>query len=108
MNDIVTPQFALPFRLGDDDQPLEVEQDSAEEVASCVETLMRTPIGFLEEEPDYGIIDPTFEEGAVDIVELQSAISQWEERADALIDEQPDFLDQLARRVTINVQVRSE
>lgn len=107
MSDIDTPQFDLPFRLGADGQPVEVEQDSLEEVSDSVETLLRTPVGSLEEEPDYGVNDPAFEEGAVDVDELQAAIGQWEQRADVLIEEDPELINTLARRVGVNIQSRA-
>lgn len=105
-----TPQFDLPFRLASDGAALvETEQDELDEVAQSVETLLRTPLGFVEENPDYGVSDQTFTEGDVDLDEIQTAISQWEgDRADALLDQEPDLLDQFVRRVRINVNVRSD
>lgn len=107
MSEISTPQFDVPFRLGPDGQPVYVEQDSLNGVASSVETLLRTPLGLLEEEPDYGIMDPIFEEGPVDVDELQAAISQWEDRVDASLEEDPELINTLVRRVGLNVQARS-
>lgn len=104
-----TPQFDLPFRLGPGDEPLVVAQDGIEEVADCVETLLRTELGSIEENPDYGITDPTFTEGMVDLNEIQTAISQWEgDRADTLIDQEPDLLDAFVTRVNLDLKVRSD
>lgn len=107
MADLDTPQFDLPFRLTDDGAA-EVEQDSSEEVTDCVETLLRTRLGSVEENPDYGISDPTFEEGGVDLDEIQTAIGQWEPRADTMLEENPDLLDRFVSRVTLKTRVRSD
>jgi phage baseplate assembly protein W len=109
-SDLDTPQFDLPFRLGPDGSPVEIEQDTVEEVGDCVEVLLRTPLGFYADQPDFGVDLPLFEEssGAVNMDEVQTAISAWEERADALIDSQPDLLDVFVSRVTINVRARTD
>lgn len=105
-----TPQFGLPFRLGPDGAPIEVSQDSSQEIGDCVEVLLRTPLGFYADQPDYGVEFPLFEEGtgAVDMNEVQTAISTWEERADELIDARPDLLDAFVSRVTINSRSRTD
>jgi phage baseplate assembly protein W len=110
MADLDTPQFDLPFRLGADGNPVEVEADSGAEIGDCVEVLLRTPLGFHDDLPDYGVDMPLFEEssGAVNMDEVQTAISTWEERADVLIDSEPDLLDVFVSRVTINVRARTD
>jgi len=97
-----TPQFDLPFTGA------EVEQDSIEEVTQSVETLLRTPLGMYDENPDYGVVDPTFTEGDVNLQDIQVAISTWEDRADVLLEQDTDALDSLVRRVRINESVRSQ
>lgn len=99
-----TPQFALPFR----ENAPEVEQDSAEEVVQSVETLIRTPLGFHAENPDYGVSDPTFEEGGPSTNEIMSAIDAWEPRADPLIEEGDVELDGLVANIRMTVNVRSD
>lgn len=103
-----TPQFDLPFRLDPlGAGPLEVEQDSGEEIGDSVEVLLRTPLGWYDDLPDYGVDLPLFEEGVPpDMGEIQTAITAWEERADALIDAQPDLLDAFVARVTVKVSTR--
>jgi hypothetical protein len=110
MADVDTPQFDLPFRLGEDGAPVEISQDTAEEIGDCVEVLLRTSLGFYDDQPDFGVDLPLFEEsgGAVDMNEVQTAISTWEERADPFIDSQPDLLDVFVSRATINVRARTD
>jgi phage baseplate assembly protein W len=108
MPELETPQFDLPFRLnaaGSD--AVMVEQDSAEDVADSVETLLRTPLGWFEENPDYGVIDGTFDEGRVDVNEIHTAISQWEPRADVQMGASIDSDDFLSERIAAFVAVRS-
>jgi phage baseplate assembly protein W len=96
MADLDTPQFDLPSR---------------EEIGDSVEVLLRTPLGFYEDQPDYGVEFPLFEEegsdGTVPMDEVQTAITTWEDRADPLIDAEPDLLDVFVNRVTINTRART-
>lgn len=109
MADIDTPQFDLPFRLdGDGVQPVEVEQDSNEEVWDSTETLLRTELGTIEENQDYGIVDPSFEEMPLDLNDAQAAISEWEPRFDVVLEEQPDALDALVSNIKVKGSARSD
>lgn len=104
-----TPQFALPFQFTTDGkEPRVVAEDSEEEIRSCVEVLLRTPLGFHEEEPELGGAPEPFEEGGPDIDEIQAAIAQWEPRADAIIEERPDFLDAMVSTIAVDVRVRQD
>lgn len=108
MDDLETPQFDLPFRLDPTGRDVVcVEQDELRDVTNSVETLLRTPLGFLEEQPDYGVPDGTFGEGAVDVSEIATAISQWEVRADVMIEDNPDLEDFLVRRIAVSIGARS-
>lgn len=109
MPDIETPQFDLPFRLDADGKEVPVnEQDSVEDVGDCVEAILRTPLGFFEDDPDFGYEDPTFTEGRPEMEEVQTAIMLNEERAEVLIEESPDLLNQFVSRVHVNVEVASD
>lgn len=109
MPELETPQFDLPFRLDSTGRDVVmVEQDSINDVANSVETLLRTPLGWFEENPDYGVIDGTFDEGRVDLGELQTAISQWEPRADVAIEDNSGGEDFLMDRISAYVAVRSD
>jgi phage baseplate assembly protein W len=105
--DIDTPQIDLPFRLDPTGREVVcVEQDELQDIANSVETLLRTPLGFLEEQPDYGVADGTFDEG-YDAAEIMTAITQWEERADVMIESNPDLEDVLITRIAVNIGTRS-
>lgn len=109
LEDDDTPAFAMPFRLNPaGTEPVVLAEDSEEEVRSCVEVLIRTPLGFFEEAPELGASPNPFEEGGPDMDEIQSAVSQWEgARADALIETRPDLLDDLVSNINIEARVRS-
>ena len=80
-----------------------VEQNSFQEIANCVETIIRTPLGFRDDTPDFGFPDLTMLEQPVinkDIVEL---VQSQEPRSSVLMSENPDMLDVLIDRITVEV-----
>lgn len=79
-----------------------VEQDTTDEVAQCVEVLMLTVEGERIELPEYGVPDLAFSTG-IPMTELETRIEEWEPRAEFLLEEDHDELDELVRRVQIKV-----
>ena len=80
-----------------------VEQNSFQEIANCVETIIRTPLGFRDDTPDFGFPDLTMLEQPVinkDVVEL---VQSQEPRSSVLISENPDMIDALIDRITVEV-----
>jgi hypothetical protein len=63
----------------------------------------RTPLGFREDLPDYGVADIIFGDGALDTEQIHTAISMWEERADVILTESNITVDQLVRYVSVMV-----
>jgi phage baseplate assembly protein W len=59
----------------------EVEQDSDEHVMSCLEVILRCPIGFRDELPDFGWAWPEFRSIPIDLSELEASLRRWEPRA---------------------------
>lgn len=108
MADPVPTQFDLPFRISADGTTfVEIEQDSVDETKNNVETLFRTELGTIESDPDFGITDPTFDEAVPDLNEAQTAISLYVPLADALLDSEPDLLDEFVSRVNTKVRDRN-
>lgn len=97
------PHIKLPFQLAGSVVAV-VEQDSPEEIEQNVEVILRYPLGFRPELPDFGVRDLTFAEGHPDLNEIQTAIALWEPRADALLESQPDLLDSLVAHVHIELR----
>ena len=101
------PHFDLPFRFTAS-QAAVVEQDSVEEIAECVLAILLCPQGYRVELPEFGLADPTFSTPGVDLAAVRQAVELWEPRADLLLTQRPDALDELIRRVQVLVQVRTE
>jgi phage baseplate assembly protein W len=99
------PHFAIPFRFEFDTSGVlhaaVNEQDTIEDVTACVEAIVRTPIGYREELPDFGIRDQTFTEGMINSEEILVSLQQWEPRAEVLIEEDPSMLDRFIAIATL-------
>jgi phage baseplate assembly protein W len=96
------PHFALPFRMVGG-RAVEVEQDSAEDVAACVEAVLRTRPGQRDALPEFGSPDLAFRQLPVDPDDLVAAVETWESRAQLLAEERPDLLDEAALRVRLTL-----
>jgi phage baseplate assembly protein W len=114
------PHFSLPFRFATP-QVAVSEQDSIDEIADCVLAILLTPAGMRIELPEFGIVDPTFQQMPVDLAAISDAVDAWEPRAATVLsDEQlaelagaalnpaTGYPDELAARIGVIVQVRSE
>lgn len=92
------PHFSLPFKFQLDQNgemhACENEQDSIDDITDCVEAIVRCPLGYRIELPEFGIRDQTFSEGGLNVEEIQVAITQWEPRADVLIEDDETYLEQ--------------
>lgn len=86
------PHFDLPFSFsGPESHVAEVEQDSVDDLAVCVEAICRTrPEQRLEIE-DFGIDDPTFQVGGLDPNFLLGEIIMQEPRVAVAVEEDWDF-----------------
>jgi phage baseplate assembly protein W len=97
------PHLAYPARVVGG-RLAAVEQDSIDDVAGCVELLMRCPVGSREDEPTFGTPPQVFGQGGVSAAELEAAIARWEPRAGVLTEA---TLDGLAARVRMEVTARA-
>lgn len=95
------PHFRMPFGFKDG-KFAEVEQDSIEDVAGCVEVALRTPRGWRDDNPEFGTPDPTFT-SPPDIERLRIAVSESEPRAEVTVEDDMDAFDLGLTRVTMNV-----
>lgn len=79
------------------------EQDTFEDIANCVECIVRTPYGFRNDSPEFGFpqtefsVQPIVTEDVVEIVQAQ------EPRAFVLINERPDAFDTLVDTIIVDV-----
>jgi hypothetical protein len=84
-----------------------VEQDTVDEIAMCVVTLLRFDVGDRMEAPNFGVEDLTFRQAPLDLEQLRGAILEFEPRAQTLIEQDQDQLDtliriEIARRTSAN------
>jgi hypothetical protein len=89
------PHFQVPFQLvttGNRAGAVVVEQDTLEEIVSCVNTIVECPIGACPQLPTFGIPQPTFAQAPISTTELVAAIQTLEPRAteDAVSTLMPD------------------
>lgn len=98
-----TPHFDLPFRFMHRGGAASVEQDSFEDITNCVECIVRTPYGFRVDAPEFGFPNlelfeqPVLSSDVIDLVDSQ------EPRASLILSENPDKLDSLIDRITVEV-----
>lgn len=84
MPHVDVPHFQLPFRFGQHEGRIEamtVEQDELDEITGCVETIIRYPIDFRPELPEFGTPEQVFSQAPLNIAEVANAVSEWEPRA---------------------------
>lgn len=101
---IEVPHIALPFRLSGD-RIAAVEQDSNEEIAQNAETIIRYPTQYRLEAPDFGVSEGLFRQEGVDPDEIKAAISEFEPRAEAEVEdlELPEDREQAIQRVRVAI-----
>lgn len=80
----------------------EVEQDTPDEIAGCVEAIVRTPYGHRDEREDFGINPVLFQQG-IDSEAMSRAINRQEPRSDAYVESDVDPMDIALRRIDISV-----
>lgn len=98
-----TPHFDLPFRFSSDGVA-SVEQSSFEDIANCVETIVRCPLGFRPDNPSFGFPQLEFAQQPVISADVVEIVTSQEPRAVVVMSETPDPLDQLIDRVLVDVR----
>lgn len=103
------PHFAVPFRFSGRHVET-VQQDSIDDIAGCVEVIMRTPIGARSERPNFGIPDLAFRNFQKGIVgpDIEAMIVNLDPRIHVEFAESFDAFDSLIARVTANVYQQEE
>src|SRR5215831_3748801 len=97
-----SPHFDLPFRLLSTGAAV-AEQDTYDDVANCVECIVRTPYGFRDDAPEFGFPSVELLQQPVITSEIREVVDVQEPRAVIVITERPDFYDQLIDRITVEV-----
>jgi hypothetical protein len=104
---VAIPHFSYPFRFASPSAAVS-EQDSLDEIADCVLSVLLCPSGFRVELPTFGLVDPTFAVPSPDLDQIRDVVDAWEPRAAAVLSEYPDLIDELIAHVEIDVSIRTE
>jgi hypothetical protein len=99
--DIITPQWALPFQFTDDGDVVACEQDSDEEIQNNVWAILSYEPGQLIANPDFGINEPTLRKGGVNLDALSQLITRWEPGATEVISRDPTWIKTMIDTITI-------
>jgi phage baseplate assembly protein W len=99
------PHFSFPFSRGSGGSVNVVEQDTDEHVMACAQVIVRCPVGFRDERPDFGWDFPEFR-NKMDLGEIEEALTSFEPRAAYSLSEKDleDLADQAAREISIEVE----
>jgi phage baseplate assembly protein W len=95
------PHFAFPFARG-----AYVEQDSMEHVVSCENVIVRCPVGFRVERPDYGVPWPDYAT-QIDGEVVAQALAALEPRSTCTAYTARDWLADAMATITIELEVDS-
>jgi phage baseplate assembly protein W len=101
------PHFGYPFRFKGG-QAVVVEQDSPEDVENCVLAILKTRQGTRLDVPGFGVRELEFVKDSVRLKYIQDALNSWEPRAEYDITSQPDKLERMLARVTVQSHARSD
>jgi phage baseplate assembly protein W len=96
------PHFSLPFRI-EGGTVATSEQDTLEEIADCVEAVLRTTVGARLELPEFGIPDQSFSLNGADPHAIDAAVQKWEPRAVTAAQANNESLDDFISQITLNV-----
>lgn len=104
-----TPHFDLPFRLGGGSgdavhSAAVVEQDSFEDIANCVEVIVRCPFGFREDNILFGFPELALVTQPVLSEVIRDVVAGQELRAEIFMTEHPDRFDALVDRITVEIR----
>ena len=99
------PHFAYPFTRGADGKIGVVEQDTLEHIDACANVIIRCPVGFRLERPEFGWPFPEFQTVPIDLGPLEGALTRFEPRATPTINQYADAAEAAAQHITIDERV---
>lgn len=99
------PHFAYPFQRGASGGVNAVEQDTVEHVTACENVIVRCPLGWREERPEFGWPWPEFHPAPLPLGPLQAALRQFEPRGNTSAVEYADVVDASIRYMQVDVEV---
>jgi phage baseplate assembly protein W len=93
------PHLDWPVRLGPDGHLLSNEQDSIDDIATCVASSLLCPPGYRDDEPDFGS-RMEFPLLPVDLAALRGSLARDEPRAALVLRDDPATRADLELRIT--------
>lgn len=99
------PHFAFPFERDPSGKIRVVEQDSDEHVMSCEHVIVRCPLGWREDKPEFGWPWPEFANMPLDLTGLEAALRRWEPRSRANATDYTEVANAAVREVTVEVEL---
>lgn len=100
------PHFAFPFERDPATGKVRVvEQHSEEHIMACEQMIVRCPLGWRDEKPEFGWPWPEFATIPLDLSALEEALRQWEPRSRATAEDYADIAEAAVRNVIVNVEV---
>lgn len=103
---VLVPHFSFPFRFIQESGVTRAavnEQNSYDEIFDAILVAASFPVGWFEDDPDFGITDQTFAMPRYNTDLLRSEIIEQEPRASEIISERPDLYDALTTRIAVEV-----
>lgn len=101
------PHFALPFRFSNG-AAVVLEQDTTDEILSCVLAVILCPLGYRVELPTFGTPDLAFAEGVARADVIDTVVNEWEPRAAQASSAWLDDVDELISHVLVRFGAPSE
>ena len=98
------PHFAYPFQRDASGKVPVVEQDTAEHVIACENVIVRCPLGFREDRPEFGWAFPEFHTAPLDLGPLEVALRRFEPRSRVRATEYASAADAAVREVQVEVE----
>lgn len=103
---VETPHIRFPFERGDNGRSVKVvEQDTEEHVMSCENVIVRCPLGFRPERPEFGWPFPEFNTIPLNLEPLRDALATFEPRGNANVSQWIDEADAATQYIEIEVEV---
>lgn len=99
------PHFQYPFRRGEDGKVVCVEQDTAEHIHSCENVIVRCPVGFRDDRPEFGWPFPEFANVPINTRALEDALREFEPRGRANAVEWANAAEAGVRHISVDVEV---
>ena len=99
---ISTPHFALPFRMHRG-ATVCVEQDTLDDIACCIEAVLRTAPGDRIVSPEFGSPELAFNQRPLNLDDVVNRVELWEPRAAILLAEDPAELDPALARIRATI-----